>query len=1021
MKITKRILVVLSVVALLVGCFAFMASAAEGDRVAAFTLGADKDTTTHADGSSATTYTETADGYTLNITSGVKMYKGANDAKGNGCLKLGTSSAVGGFSFTVPEDVTTVVIHIAKYKANTTKISVNGTSYTLTKASNNGEYDAIEVDTSTTKTVTLTTVSGGVRAMVNTIEFYKKAVECDCSAETLAFVKAKEATCYAEGNPDYYQCECGKYYSDAAATEEITKADTVIAKLAHTDADNDYVCDVEACKAPAAPAADTTLTIEQANKLGVLTTTEGKYYVTGKVVEVYNTTYGNMYIEDENGTRFTVYGTYSADGNTRYDAMATKPVVGDTVTVYGIITSYNGVAQMANGWLTAHEAAPCDHADNDGDYKCDQCGTPVAPEADTTLTIEQANKLGLLTTTTGKYYVTGVITEVYNTSYGNMYIEDENGTQLTIYGTYSADGSARYDAMDVKPVAGDTITVYGIITSYNGAAQMANGWITEHIAAEQPEAEPMDYSFVVPFGCEVPEAGSASELILPEAPAVKFGNGKYVFAGWSTVPVENTTTAPETFAAGEVYTLTEETTFYAVYTYEKDVEVALPGTTTTVYEKVTGEQADWSGTYLIVYEEDGSLFIFDGSKGDTASNFFKYEGSYESGITPSTDLEVYQVVIAKSGEGYSLQINSGKYVGHTKDANAISFSDIVSVNTISWDDAKEWVNIICEGGAYLRFNTTSGQDRFRYYKSGTYTTQKAVELYKLTEVAGESAGTTTETQTFYTTFEADFYSANVRIEESLLVNYYVALNTSYDVENLKMVFTMNGEKTEMLAGVVAADGRLVFTFDGIAPQYMGANIKAELYNGDAVIESMNEYSVKANLEAIRDASNEELVDAMLAYGAAAQNYTNTDTENLVGTLENLGTVAEDGVANVEYVQDGYTIGAGVFFDGLNRVAIFVDKNDVTITCTVGGASVEVTELAYSSAAKMYYVLLEPVFATALDDVYTITVENEAGAVATIEYNIHAYCYAHANDANVNVKNLAVAYYEYCAAAIAYND
>ena len=43
---------------------------------------------------------------------------------------------------------------------------------------------------------------------------------------------AKAATKTAEGNIEYWYCSgCGKYYKDAAATKEITKADTVIAKL----------------------------------------------------------------------------------------------------------------------------------------------------------------------------------------------------------------------------------------------------------------------------------------------------------------------------------------------------------------------------------------------------------------------------------------------------------------------------------------------------------------------------------------------------------------------------------------------------------------------------------------------------------------------------------------------------------------------------------------------------------------------------------------------------------------------
>jgi hypothetical protein len=109
---------------------------------------------------------------------------------------------------------------------------------------------------------------------------------------------------------------------------------------------------------------------------------------------------------------------------------------------------------------------------------------PADPEADTALTAEAAIALGASKDhnvyTEGKYYVTGVITEVYNTQYGNMKIADEAGNILTVYGTYSADGSARYDKMEVQPVAGDTVTVYGIIGQYNNTPQLKNGWITEH-------------------------------------------------------------------------------------------------------------------------------------------------------------------------------------------------------------------------------------------------------------------------------------------------------------------------------------------------------------------------------------------------------------------------------------------------------------------------------------------------------------------------------------------------------------
>ena len=51
----------------------------------------------------------------------------------------------------------------------------------------------------------------------------------------LKHIAAKAATAAEEGNIEYWYCDgCGKYFSDAAATKEITKADTVTAKLPKT-------------------------------------------------------------------------------------------------------------------------------------------------------------------------------------------------------------------------------------------------------------------------------------------------------------------------------------------------------------------------------------------------------------------------------------------------------------------------------------------------------------------------------------------------------------------------------------------------------------------------------------------------------------------------------------------------------------------------------------------------------------------------------------------------------------------
>ena len=139
--------------------------------LAAFTFEASGETG-HQDGVSAATYEATVNGYKLAISSGTNFYTKANDAKGNGALKLGTGKKVGSFSITVPSGVKTVNIYVAGYKATAANFSINGgETQTTTKLSNNGEYDCVEVTVPENGTITFATVAKGYRAMISKIEF----------------------------------------------------------------------------------------------------------------------------------------------------------------------------------------------------------------------------------------------------------------------------------------------------------------------------------------------------------------------------------------------------------------------------------------------------------------------------------------------------------------------------------------------------------------------------------------------------------------------------------------------------------------------------------------------------------------------------------------------------------------------------------------------------------------------------------------------------------------------------------
>ncbi len=142
------------------------------------------------------------------------------------------------------------------------------------------------------------------------------------------------------------------------------------------------------------------------------------------------------------------------------------------------------------------------------------------------------------------------------------------------------------------------------------------------------------------------------------------------------------------------------------------------------YAKVTRTNDITDGNYLIVYNTGAISLAYDGSSNDklaTIPNSVEVEIN-DGKIT--TNANIYFTISDKS----TIKSASGSYIGRTGDSNGVNYSEETAyTNTISIDDNGNAV-ILASGGAYLRYNSSS--DCFRYYKSSSYTNQKAIQLYK---------------------------------------------------------------------------------------------------------------------------------------------------------------------------------------------------------------------------------------------------------------------------------------------------
>jgi len=151
------------------------------------------------------------------------------------------------------------------------------------------------------------------------------------------------------------------------------------------------------------------------------------------------------------------------------------------------------------------------------------------------------------------------------------------------------------------------------------------------------------------------------------------------------------------------------------------------------YVKVTSAPDDWSGTYLIVYEDgnlamNGALEALDATKNTIAVTIT------DGVIADSDEANAAAFTITKADKGYVIKNAKGISIGQTANSNGLlSSASTDYVNELSMN-ADGSVNVVGSGGAYLRFNAGTDQMRFRYYKSSSYSGQRAIALYMKQEV-----------------------------------------------------------------------------------------------------------------------------------------------------------------------------------------------------------------------------------------------------------------------------------------------
>ena len=201
------------------------------------------------------------------------------------------------------------------------------------------------------------------------------------------------------------------------------------------------------------------------------------YELTGIMEGPVNTEYGNFDITDESGSVY-VYGLTSTVilGESNDKSFSTLGYVeGDTLTIVGTRGDYNGKPEVMG---------PA--------YAVRAKGGSPAPDPDPEPELTKATVAEVIAAEVSDdvwYELTGTITDVQNTEYGNIVIEDETGSIL-VYGLTKEwnGGSNDKSYSEIGLREGDIVTLGGTRDEYDGEPQVGGtAFYISHVQGEAPE------------------------------------------------------------------------------------------------------------------------------------------------------------------------------------------------------------------------------------------------------------------------------------------------------------------------------------------------------------------------------------------------------------------------------------------------------------------------------------------------------------------------------------------------------
>ncbi len=324
-------------------------------------------------------------------------------------------------------------------------------------------------------------------------------------------------------------------------------------------------------------------------------------------------------------------------------------------------------------------------------------------------------------------------------------------------------------------------------------------------------------------------------------------------------------------------------------------------------------------------------------------------------------------------------------------------------------------NVYSTGGAYLASNNTA---TFTEAAGNTYIntlTKSQVANGELAIRLGSSFGQS-KNDSCPIPGSADvvkwaLVGANLNLAADIKANLYILTNNSIST-TADVHVTLNG-KTEIISvsSLAAKDGYYVLTVDTAAKE-MTDEITVSIYNGTTEVGFARKYSVKQYADSalsensVLNADAKALVNALLAYGGAAQRYFNHNVNKLASSYVPEVTLPEVAKQNVVSGDVEY-YGSTIILDGeLTARHYFLGAKD-GISFTVNGKTVSCVD-----GVGYCYVDVK-IVPSDIANVHTVT-----AGTTSVSYSVLNYLSNMQNDETLS--ELIATIYDYYLKAVTYS-